>query len=225
MNDDQPELAAWLADLEAEQATRALVIASVRQRLGLEPATTSIGAVAGMPPRPSHEASSGGPIRSDSFFRLTIPEAIKKYLAMVKRPQSPKDIADALQRGGVLSQAANFYPNITTALKRLKVAGDVVNTKEGWGLSEWYPNKPKQAEIVTPKKRRKGSAPTRAKPKQRSAPKQQSSRAHESAPTPAITAEMEQAVNWHQFMGAAAKAGRTMPQAAAEWKARKAANG
>ncbi|MEX2138228.1 MAG: hypothetical protein WD894_03150 [Pirellulales bacterium] len=55
---------------------------------------------------------------------------------MAKRPHSPKEIAAALKQGGVLSQAKHFYANVTTALKRLSDAEEVVNTKEGWGLAE-----------------------------------------------------------------------------------------
>ncbi len=200
MDREQSELSTWLEELEAEHAARALVIASVRQRLGLA-ADGDLGGQSA----PNHTGGKRGtevvtgPLRSDTFFRLSVPDAIKKYLAMAKRPQSPKEIAVALKQGGVLSQAAHFYANVTTALKRLKDSGDVVNTKEGWGLAAWYPNKPK-ADVPAPKKKT-----ARAKPVSR-----KKSRSHR--PKKATTG------GWHQFLGEAAKEGKTMAEAAAEWR-------
>lgn len=206
---EQSELTAWLAELEAEIAPKVLLIASLRQRLGMEPngaftAPSLPGSTA--TPRASVDAPSG-PLRSDTFFRLSIPEAIKKYLAMAKRPQSPKDIAAALKQGGVLTQASHFYANVTTALKRLRASGDVVNTKEGWGLAVWYPNKAKQNDAPKPKKTKRRS---------RKAPKKPPVKAAKAG------TEAKPGMTYQAFVSERSKAGKNLKEISAEWKEFKA---
>ncbi len=82
-------------------------------------------------------------VRSDSFFNMKAPEAIKVYLGMAKRPQSVAEIKDALERGGLITQAKELYNNLYTAIKRMENDGVVVKVKEKWGLAEWYPARPK----------------------------------------------------------------------------------
>jgi hypothetical protein len=212
MVNEQPELAAWLEELEAEQAAKALVIATLRQKLGLEPSS-------GLPPIAptvaAPRASNGtiphhGPLRADTFFGLSIPEAIKKYLAIAKRPQSPKAIGDALKQGGVLSQAADFYANVSTSLARLNAAGEVVNTREGWGLSAWYPNR-KPVETPKPKtKKKRGTVISKSSGK--------AGKAQGGTTTSAPAGKP----GWHEFLAKSLKEGRSMKDAASEWKQRRA---
>lgn len=210
---EQSELKAWLLELEAEQAAKALVIASLRQKLGLEPndatsgqAASSTGGVrataTGTVTVPHH-----GQLRADTFFGLSVPEAIKTYLALMKRPQSPRAITDALQQGGVLSQSVNFYLNIATSLKRLRDAGVVVNTKEGWGLSVWYPNR-KAAEAPKPKTKKKTRSVNRVARLSKSRAK--------------VPRKAKGSTGWHDFLADYLRAGKSMKVAAADWKQRKA---
>jgi len=205
MNNDQSELEAWLAELEAEMAARAVVIASIKQKLGLtaeaSPAGSAPAVTAASGVHRSRTDSVFGPLRSDSFFGLSVPDAIRKYLAMVKRPQPPKDIAAALKLGGVLSQATNFYANVTTSLKRLRDVGIVVNTGEGWGLAEWYPNRSRQGDSGAPRAVRARAVRRREASAQK------------------VRHRPSRATGWHQFLGEAAKQGKTMAEAAKEWKA------
>jgi hypothetical protein len=80
-------------------------------------------------------------IQNDTFFGMSTSGAIRKYLSMMKRPQSPRTIADALHAGGQ-SHALNpkvAYTNAYTALTRMQEAGEAVKIKTGdWGLAEWY---------------------------------------------------------------------------------------
>ena len=79
--------------------------------------------------------ASSGHIKSDEFFRLSTPEAVKKFLKIVGRPaRAIQDIIDGLKRGGL---DAN-YTNVYTALTRLQKKG-VVKVGDDWGLEEWYP--------------------------------------------------------------------------------------
>lgn len=208
---EQSELEGWLSEIEAQIAPLLVLRTSLRQRLGMDPdgdAPSGLLPVAAAGAGASRNAQASapahvGPLRSDTFFRLSIPDAIKKYLGIAKRPMGPKAIADALKQGGVLSQASHFYANVTTALKRLRDQGEVVNTKEGWGLAEWYPNTKAKADVKPKKKakatKKKGAAPA--------APKQLTSGTGE--------------VTYTQFVALQRKDGKTMAEAAKAWNAMK----
>lgn len=82
-------------------------------------------------------------IRSDTFFNMKAPEAVKAFLGMAKRPQSVKEIQDALEQGGFITQAKDLYNNLYTAILRMDKDGSVVKVHGKWGLAEWYPARPK----------------------------------------------------------------------------------
>lgn len=88
-----------------------------------------------------------------AFLGKSIPVCIKLYLSSVKKKKTVREIAVALRDGGVETTADNFESPVTTALNRLKAAGEVLRFKDGWGLPEWYP-----AHI-------RGAAPTTSTPK------------------------------------------------------------
>lgn len=214
---EQPELD-LLAKWEAERAELDVMIAGLRRRMGLpqsngDGSTSPIGsttvAVLGM-----REPGATGQIRSDEFFRLSNPEAIKKFLSIMKRPQSPKAIVDGLKAGGVLSNAKNFYANIWTELKRAEERGEVVNTPSGWGLAEWYPVKPKPPE---PKSRKQSKKKGKKKPSARATAA--------SGTSDAPARPTERAGGWNAFLAEQIRSGKTMKEAAEEWKKRKAAQG
>jgi hypothetical protein len=76
-----------------------------------------------------------GQVGPDEFFRLSTPEAIKKFLKIVGKPaRATTDIIDGLKRGGMTTT----YTNVYTALIRLQTKG-VVKVGDNWGLDEWYP--------------------------------------------------------------------------------------
>lgn len=113
---------AVLADLEARRAQLDQAIAAIRLFLG--------------------EQGDGGSalfteVKSDTFFGLSVTDAAKKYLTIVKDPKSTQEIADALKAGGFKSTAKNFYSNVFTALSR---DDTFCKIKRGqWALSEWSP--------------------------------------------------------------------------------------
>jgi len=74
-----------------------------------------------------------------AFLGASVPSAIKTYLEVVKKKQTIKEIAVALREHGMESTSDNFEGVVTGALNRLKVAGEVLRFKDGWGLSAWYP--------------------------------------------------------------------------------------
>jgi len=91
-------------------------------------------------------AASGSNVLPDTFFRMTVPDAIKQFLKMVGRPaRATTDIVDALNKGG-LNVA---YPTVYTSLGRLKDKGEVVKAGENWGLDSWYPPATQRIKINT----------------------------------------------------------------------------
>jgi len=83
-----------------------------------------------------------GQIGQDEFFRMSTPEAVKKFLKIVGKPaRATTDIVDGLKRGGLT--AAN-YTNVYTALTRLQKKDEVVKVGDNWGLEEWYPPAPRE---------------------------------------------------------------------------------
>ena len=115
-------------------------------------------AIAGMPTLPGGPTSGGGglgggasvgdrtpELRSDAFFGMKAPEAIKAYLNIVKQPKTVREIADGLEQGGFLTSAKAFYNNLYTALVRMQRDGEVVQLpQKRWGLADWYPARAKQ---------------------------------------------------------------------------------
>jgi hypothetical protein len=143
---------------------------------------------------------------------MSIPEAVRRYMEIMKAPQTPTAIVGALKAGGVLSESKNFYTTVWTALKRLKKSGDIVNTRTGWGLSDWYPNKPKGGiEERRPKKKAR-------KPKKAA---QASQTPTAKAPPPAKKAKVE-AGSYREFLTEQRKAGKTLEEIGAAWRAKKA---
>jgi hypothetical protein len=201
---DRIDFTPLLAQLDAE-----VLIEELRRRLGVA-AQNSEGGALTSPGSPlvagARDAITTGQIRPDEFFSLSNPEAIRKYLAIMKRPQTPRAIVDGIRAGGVLTNAKNFYANVWTELKRARARGEIVNTPSGWALAEWYPNKPKQNDTPPSKKKgKKKRKPAKVTAKTTAAPTAKKS-------------------DWAQFVAEQMKAGKTMKDAAKEWKQRKAAS-
>lgn len=76
-------------------------------------------------------------IRHDSFFEMTYVDAVKKYLGMMGRPQSTKEIADALERGGINHSSKNFAATIRSILCSKK---EFIRVNGDWALSVWHPD-------------------------------------------------------------------------------------
>lgn len=79
-----------------------------------------------------------GDVASGSFAELTLTEATKAYLDMVKEPQSTAEIAEALERGGYPTRSRNFSNTVRSVLDRhAKSVGEIVKVHKNWGLAEW----------------------------------------------------------------------------------------
>src|SRR5439155_1697215 len=94
-------------------------------------------------------SSAGVPreITATTFWGKTIPDATKIYLQMVsKRPQSTQQIAEALLKGGVETNAKDFHATVVAMLRRTESqTGDIIRVPNGdWALPEWFPDRPRK---------------------------------------------------------------------------------
>ena len=128
-----------LKDLVEERADIDRMIAWVQKRLGQGPDSVESNVQS---PKPASTVPMRFPrLAPDTFFRMSVPQAIKTLLSIVKRPKSAKEITAALDNGGLTHQAKNLYATVYPTLMRMERAGEVVRVGKGeWGLSEWYPS-------------------------------------------------------------------------------------
>jgi hypothetical protein len=118
---------AALAEIEAQIATLEAAAQGIRVMLGMAGPTTT---------RPT--GGPGGGIKSDSFLKMSIPDATKKLLEMERSKQSTQDVMDALEKGGLPPSKYNTVYSILS--RRASQVGDIINMKGDWALAEWYPN-------------------------------------------------------------------------------------
>ncbi|MGB7213071.1 MAG: hypothetical protein WBC97_10645 [Gemmatimonadales bacterium] len=126
---------ATIEQLEAERAQLDTMIAFLRQRVGT---TGEGGDVVAAKPIPRANKSE---LRSDTFFGMKAPDAVKAYLAISKAPKPASDITKALLGHGFTTSSVSPANSIRTTLGRLEASGDVVQVKKDWALAEWYPGR------------------------------------------------------------------------------------
>lgn len=220
MSNDATSLTAWLSDLEKEVAEKVVLIAGIRQKLGLDPAAP----ISPLVPPTAGAAGSGSngtwngsiaSIRSDEFYRMTLPDAIKKFLDMAKRPQGPKTIADAMKQGGILSNSGNFKVMVASTLKRMRSRDILVNNQEGWGLADWYKGRGKAPD--PPPSRRPAKKAANKKLRVWTPAKAASAAKKPSPPSAAGRKNPASA-----FVGEKIKSGMSMKDAWAAWREQKA---
>jgi hypothetical protein len=152
---------AVLVDLEARKAQIESAIAAVRSIL-----TSGVGDVGG---GDVTDVSSAEDIPRGTFLRLSIADATKKFLDMVKTKQSVPQITQALERGGLPPAKNN---TVYAVLRRREaVNGDIIRIGDEWALAEWYPNNPNLRKR-TPEKTKTKKAKKKAGGKKKAAPGQ-----------------------------------------------------
>lgn len=193
---------AYLAELRAEVERKLAIIAAIESGGEDLPNGLPGGATSR---RPEKE------VRPDSFYGLTTPQAVRRFLEMMGKgnPQSPTAIADALVRGGLEGPANVVLKNIYTAFKRGKDS-DFVKIGKLWGLVDFYPrkeDKPKpKGKGKGKKKKRAAGGSARTKP------------ATESVPATAPAKGGFGAFN--EFVQEYKKAGKSRQDAIADWRKR-----
>jgi hypothetical protein len=149
MGVEQMDYAAIVADLEAKRNALDQTIAAFRTAHALG----ALGQTGELPPPPNGlvpnvfgpstfvPSASGGEVPAGAFLRKSIPDATKLYLEIVKKKQTSKEIADALQKGGMETNSKNFPQMVHSVLDRASKAssGIVKLDRSHWGLAAWYP--------------------------------------------------------------------------------------
>ncbi len=144
---------AVIADLENQildlQAT-VDTLKRMRDKGGAQLGEAAVSVPRRTPVLPGREVAPEFP--SDFFMKMSLPDAVKAYLSMVKRKQSTKQIMDALDRGGYPHRSKKFYNTVFGVLNRhWKTVGEVVKVDGDWGLAEWYkglPSEKKKPETI-----------------------------------------------------------------------------
>lgn len=126
---------AVLADLEAKEAAIRTAKEAIRAVISVG-ADQGIGSGGGISVERKEQQAE---VRFDSFFGMSMPDAITKFLEMSKRPQSVSEMTKALQDGGFPTTAKNLIASVGSTLTRMKLAGDVVSVSGKWGMAAWYP--------------------------------------------------------------------------------------
>jgi hypothetical protein len=149
MGNEPMDWLAFLSDLEAKRNALDATIASLRHALSLG----ALGQVGEIPP-PSNTLTpsvfgpstfvpsvTGGEVPAGAFLGKSIPDATKLYLEIVKKKQTSREIAEALQKGGMESNSKNFPQMVHSVLDRASKAnsGIVKLDRSHWGLVAWYP--------------------------------------------------------------------------------------
>jgi hypothetical protein len=99
------------------------------------------------------DMAGGASITPATFFGLGLAEAAIRYLQVVKKQQTTREIADALESAHYHHTSQNFVNTVNTALyRRERDEADVVRIGRNWALAEWYPG------------RRRGRAPAANEP-------------------------------------------------------------
>jgi len=149
------DYAAVLSDLKAKRAALDSVITGMEQWLSLKGGDVQVdSSYIG----PAERTGTPGEVRSDSFFGMTIPDAIRACLKIMKQPLGLTDLTQKLKEGGLLTSARDLTSTVSATLTRMKrMDGDVVQVQGRWGLSQWYPGmrKEKVEAAAKPKKSRK----------------------------------------------------------------------
>jgi hypothetical protein len=126
-----------LADLESKRDALNDAINGIRKLLHVNAQMLPDGTI-----KPTVNQLTGAQeIASDTFFGLSIRDAIKKYLSMMRKPQPYRVIADALEEGGFQHSSKKFHNTVNTTLNRLSEGdeAEIVKIRGEWGLAEWYP--------------------------------------------------------------------------------------
>jgi len=149
-------------------------------------------------------------VQSDSFVGMNIATAGVKYLKMAGRPaRTTEEVYNALTKGGLTPFTR---ASLATIMYRIhNQGGEIFRVSKGlWGLSEWYPNRPKLA-----KKKSKGAAEEKESVKEESKKKQaRGARSRRMAPIKPDDFK-EVAVKWLRTLRDAGADGLPTPQLAA----------
>jgi hypothetical protein len=127
-----------LADLDAKRVTLAQTITSLQETVANYRKLLGIGNGNG--------ASASIKIPRNFFAGMSVIEAVKKYLRLVKMSQTNREIVEALKDGGFEAKSNRFVDTVRTLLTRnAEQRGDLVWKDKKWELAEWQDEVPIEA--------------------------------------------------------------------------------
>lgn len=157
-----------LADLQVRRDQIDAAIEAIRLIMGAGAEISNGTSSSGQRPISPQNVPAG------AFHRLSIVDATKKYLDMVKSKQPTPQILKALELGGL---PPTKYNTLYAVLRRRQSqVGDIVKMGDEWGLTEWYPNNPNI---------KRQAAEGKGSPKKRKAKKGKKTKGSATAATPA----------------------------------------
>lgn len=131
-----------LAAIEAKIAAWTAVADSYRAAMAID---APLGDAAGLPASPAAAVKPAARPRTESelpvgvFRNHSIKDAITLYLQSCNGKRTNKEIAVALQKGGIGTTSKHFEPTVGTALHRMKAEGLLLRFPDGWDLASHYP--------------------------------------------------------------------------------------
>jgi hypothetical protein len=138
------EMVSQLPELRAEYERLGRLIAALEAFTEAPDPNVIVIGGGELPPVLAQSKRQAAPSRTigpDAFVGLSTSEAIKAFLTMMGKgsPQGPREMAQALVRGGRGSDEGKEYQNVASALKRMNKTGEVRQVRRGqWGLGSWY---------------------------------------------------------------------------------------
>jgi hypothetical protein len=129
----------FLADLEAKRAALDQAITSIRAIMAAGALSGTLGDSAALSPA---IPATGGEVPVGAFLGRSIAEAARLCLQIVKRKMTTREIAEALKKGGIETNAkTSFLAIVHSILARSARSGTgiVKLDRSFWGLQEWYP--------------------------------------------------------------------------------------
>jgi len=154
MSSEQPfDIEVVIADLEARKVMIDQTIQMLRSLYASS--DTPLGQLlGGVTPNLVSRTIEPDKVPSDAFFGMrSIGDAARKYLSLVKRKQTTKQIVEALEKGGFPHKSKTFYSTVYTALQRLaeQEGGDITRIGSEWAIASWYPGQSRRAKIEKPR--------------------------------------------------------------------------
>lgn len=124
--------------LEAKRVTLQAALDSIQAVIGVSEPTTPAPALLPTSTPPEEKPLTTGVLIAN-INEFSIAGAVQQYLHLVKKPQTIREIANALRISGFETQSENFINTLSTTLSTgMRKYGTFARFEDNkWGLPEW----------------------------------------------------------------------------------------